>query len=77
MPNEEIDQMAADFILEAQQEAISLLKREEKLLLQIAKRLIEFPSLHFEEIESIAMEYGSSELVESLGKDQLGLKKIL
>ena len=77
MRSEEMEQKAVDFILAAQVEAAGNLKKEEKLLLNLTKVLMEKPVLLMAEIRELAQKFGTPELVNSLVSQDKTVKEIL
>ena len=75
--SEEMEQKAADFILEAQREVAAILKKEERLLLNLTKVLMEKPVLYQQEIRELVQKYGSAELVESLDSLEEVVREVL
>lgn len=75
--SEEMEQKAADFILKAQSEAAAILKKEERLLLNLTKVLMEKPVLFMAEIRELAEKFGTPELVNSLDSQEETVREIL
>lgn len=75
--SEEMEQKAADFILEAQRDAAAILKKEERLLLNLTKVLMEKPVLFIAEIQELVEKFGTTELVNSLDSQEETVREIL
>lgn len=72
-----IEEEAETFIQKALEEARQILKREEKLVVETAKKLLEKSQLESEEFRSLIEEFGTAELIHESGQNRKSFKEML